>query len=96
MPTAVVLVASDATNPVIKVSPPKPNKYLKVSKPSVSASIVPLPSISARSPSVAMRDSICTDSVKAASDAIVPVTPHFDESREVRYRMPACHQSKPH
>ena len=31
--------------------------------PSVRASIVPLPSISAKSPSVAMRDSISTDSV---------------------------------
>lgn len=42
-----VLVASSATTPLISESPVRPKLYLSIRSPSVSASCVPLPSISA-------------------------------------------------
>ena len=60
---ALTLLASAATTPLTKVSPVRPNKYLRTIRPSVNASILPLSSMSSRLPKPVIRDSISVASV---------------------------------
>ena len=66
--SSVVLVASFDATPATSVSPSKPNKCRKINKPSVKASMSPLPSMSARSPRVFIRERRSSESLYLVVD----------------------------